>query len=56
MEIFLNVAEGCLCDLSEEVNSYYNIYKELQKPSSEADPEEIKKIKEMINSYKKTDG
>jgi hypothetical protein len=52
LDIFLNVADGCLCDLSTEINDYYNLLTELKKPVSDVDSDEIRKIKEMINSYK----
>ena len=52
IDIYLNVAEGCMCDFSDELNNYYSLYQDLLKPSSETDSEEIKKIKEAINSYK----
>jgi uncharacterized protein YutE (UPF0331/DUF86 family) len=52
IEIFFDVAEGTLDELSEEVKSYYLMVEELKKPTSETDPEEIKKIKQMINTYK----
>lgn len=53
IDIFLEVASGSLDELPSEINTYYSLVKEVQKPSSVTDSDEIKKIKEFINNYKK---
>ena len=54
LDIFLNMADGTLDELPENPRKYYEQVEEMKKPVSETDPEEIKKLKEMINSYKKS--
>lgn len=52
IEIYTDIAEGSVEELPQYIVEYYNLFQELQKPSVDSDPEEIKKIKEMINSFK----
>lgn len=53
IEVFLTDAEGTEDELPEDVYEYYSLINQLRSPESETDPEEIKKIKEFINSFKK---
>lgn len=55
IEIFLDIAEGTLEELPENVRNYYTLFKELQTPTTQDNEEGIKQLKEMINSFK-TDG
>lgn len=52
IELFLDL-EGTVDELPEEVKKYYLLSEELKKPLSDTDTEELKKIKEFINNYKK---
>ena len=52
IDVFLDVAEGTIDELPEEIKTYYLTVQELKKPVSDADTEEIKKFKEIINTYK----
>lgn len=52
IEIFLEL-EGTVEELPEGAKNYYLTIEELKKPASDTDTDEIKKIKEFINNYKK---
>lgn len=52
IELFLELG-GRVDELPEDVKSYYLMVEELRKPISDTDTEDIKKIKEFINNYKK---
>jgi len=52
IEVFLDL-DGTVDELPEDVKSYYLMVEELRKPISDSDTEEIKKVKEFINNYKK---
>lgn len=50
IDLFFSIAEGTLEELPENVRVYYNQIEELKKPLSENTPEDIKKLKEFLNS------
>ena len=52
IELFLDL-DGTVDELPEDVKRYYLMVEELRKPISDSDTEEIKKVKEFINNYKK---
>lgn len=52
IEVFLDL-DGTVDELPEDVKRYYLMVEELRKPISNSDTEEIKKVKEFINNYKK---
>lgn len=52
IELFLELG-GRVDELPEDVKSYYLMVEELRKPISDTDTEDVKKIKEFINNYKK---
>lgn len=52
IEVFLDL-DGTVDELPEDVKRYYLMVEELRKPISDSDTEEIKKVKEFINNYKK---
>lgn len=54
IDLFLEL-EGTTEELSKEIGNYYNTVNELRKPISPQDPEDVKKIKEFINNYKKNE-
>ena len=54
IELFLEV-DGTVEELPADVKSYYLMVEELKKPLSETDTDEVKKIKEFINNYKKNE-
>ena len=53
IHLFTNALDFTVNDLPLDVKDYYLQLEELKKPISDVDPEEIRKIKEMINSYNK---
>ena len=54
IELFLEL-EGAINELPEPIKNYYFMVEELRKPVSDADTEEVKKIKDFINNYKKNE-
>jgi len=52
IELFLEL-EGNIDDLPKDVRNYYLMVEELRKPISDTDTEDVKKIKQFINNYKK---
>lgn len=52
IEVFLDLG-GSLNELPEDIKRFYLMVEELRKPLSDSDSEDVKKIKEFINSYKK---
>lgn len=52
IDLFLEL-EGDVSELPTNVKDYYLMVEELKKPISDTDADDIKKIKEFINNYKK---
>lgn len=52
IEVFLDL-DGSVDELPEPIKNYYLTVEELKKPISDTDTEDVKKIKEFINNYKK---
>lgn len=52
IELFFEL-EGTVDELPEGAKEYYLLVEELKKPLSETDTDEVKKLKEFINNYKK---
>jgi uncharacterized protein YlzI (FlbEa/FlbD family) len=52
LDIFLSLAEGKIDELDTKVAEYFNQVNSLKQPIQDSDSEDVKKLKEVINSLK----
>jgi len=52
VELFLNVLQGTMEELPEGIQKFFEEMEELKKPAADTDSEDVKKVKEMLNSFK----
>ena len=52
IEIFLNVLRGTIEELPKDLKEWYSLYLELKNPTQTSDNEDVRKLKDYINSIK----
>lgn len=52
VDIFTDVLEGNMSELSDDLQNYITQIKELRSPISSEDSEDVKKFKELIKTFK----